>query len=267
MGNKVSAVHGVKSDHFYDQGNAINEIWVGDVEIVSRLPFGDSDQEQAGWPAGGVPKIPWHHFIIPMHKRDEVGNMSGRDIFLNNQYRQCTCEGWLPKNGYLEMYTGIDPHAAELIAMLSFSFAGALAFVYLGQVSSAFTIFKSSCSVSKWLSDRGMDGTELKRQSLYRFRSSLLRAAMLLPLLALVVGLALPALAAATQKRNAAAFIISRIVWYIAGGFSGLLIAPLLNIYLTMRQESWPGDIQMDLRDLASSGSSVGLEHVEHAAK
>ncbi|KAJ6119358.1 hypothetical protein N7523_003638 [Penicillium sp. IBT 18751x] len=69
MGHKVSVVGGVKSDNFYQQGNAINEIWLGDVEIISRLPFGDSDLEQAGWPAGSWPKIPWHQFIIPL-KRD-----------------------------------------------------------------------------------------------------------------------------------------------------------------------------------------------------
>lgn len=69
MGNKLSAVHGVKSDNFYQQGNAINEIWIGDVEMVSRLPFGDSDLGQAGWPSGSWPKIPWHQFIIPL-KRD-----------------------------------------------------------------------------------------------------------------------------------------------------------------------------------------------------
>ncbi|KAL2842784.1 hypothetical protein BJY01DRAFT_248935 [Aspergillus pseudoustus] len=64
MGHKVSAVTGVKSENFVDPGNAINEIWVGNTEVISRLPFGDSDMAQAGWP-----KIPWHNFIIPM-KRD-----------------------------------------------------------------------------------------------------------------------------------------------------------------------------------------------------
>jgi hypothetical protein len=69
MGSKFSVVSGVKSENFYEQGNAINEIWFGDVELLSRLPFGDSDLEQSGWPAGGWPKIPWHQFIIPL-KRD-----------------------------------------------------------------------------------------------------------------------------------------------------------------------------------------------------
>jgi hypothetical protein len=69
MGNKVSAIHGVKSDHYYEKGNGINEIWVGDVELISRLPFGDSDLAQAAWPIGGWPKIPWHNFIIPLKRR------------------------------------------------------------------------------------------------------------------------------------------------------------------------------------------------------
>ncbi|RHZ64865.1 hypothetical protein CDV55_103953 [Aspergillus turcosus] len=69
MGNKVSAVHGVKSDHYYEKGNGINEIWIGDVELISRLPFGASDLEQAAWPIGDWPKIPWHNFIIPLKRR------------------------------------------------------------------------------------------------------------------------------------------------------------------------------------------------------
>ncbi|KAK2756216.1 hypothetical protein FQN54_005624 [Arachnomyces sp. PD_36] len=66
MGNKISAVNGVKSSDFYQPGNAVNEIWWGDTEVVSRLPFGDSDMGQAGWPKGEWPKIPWRPFIIPL---------------------------------------------------------------------------------------------------------------------------------------------------------------------------------------------------------
>jgi hypothetical protein len=69
MGHKFSVIKGVKSGDFYKQGNAINEIWVGDFELISRLPFGDSDIGQAGWPPGNWPKIPWHQSIIPL-KRD-----------------------------------------------------------------------------------------------------------------------------------------------------------------------------------------------------
>lgn len=69
MGHKVSVVHGVKSEDYYKSGNAINEIWLGRVELISRLPFGDSDLGQAGWSSGSFPKIPWHNFIIPLKKR------------------------------------------------------------------------------------------------------------------------------------------------------------------------------------------------------
>ncbi|OOF97220.1 hypothetical protein ASPCADRAFT_128922 [Aspergillus carbonarius ITEM 5010] len=65
MGQKLSAIHGVKSEDYHKPGNAINEIWLGDVELISRLPFADSDMAQAAWPKGRFPKIPWHNFIIP----------------------------------------------------------------------------------------------------------------------------------------------------------------------------------------------------------
>ncbi|KAI9371518.1 hypothetical protein BJX61DRAFT_543591 [Aspergillus egyptiacus] len=68
MGQKVTAVTGVRSENFTQPGNAINEIWAGNTEIISRLPFGDSDMAQAGWPENGMPKIPWHNFIIPMKR-------------------------------------------------------------------------------------------------------------------------------------------------------------------------------------------------------
>lgn len=74
MGHKFSAVNGVKSDNFYNQGNAINEIWLGNVELISRLPFGDSDRGQAGWPPGSWPKIPWHQFVIPLKRDMELVN-------------------------------------------------------------------------------------------------------------------------------------------------------------------------------------------------
>ncbi|OJD17136.1 hypothetical protein AJ78_02730 [Emergomyces pasteurianus Ep9510] len=66
MGNKVSAVTGVRSPNFFEPGNAVNEVWVGDFEVVSRLPFGDSDMAQAAWPKNDYPKIPWRPFIIPL---------------------------------------------------------------------------------------------------------------------------------------------------------------------------------------------------------
>lgn len=72
MGHKASVIHGVRSEDYYKPGNAINEIWIGHLELISRLPFGDSDMGQAGWPAGGFPKIPWHNFIIPLKRRGLV---------------------------------------------------------------------------------------------------------------------------------------------------------------------------------------------------
>ncbi|KAL4973506.1 hypothetical protein BDW66DRAFT_168532 [Aspergillus desertorum] len=72
MGKKFSVVKGVRSENYTDPGNAVNEIWVGDTELISRLPFGSSDMDQAGWPANGAPKIPWHNFIIPMKREPEA---------------------------------------------------------------------------------------------------------------------------------------------------------------------------------------------------
>ncbi|EEP81718.1 predicted protein [Uncinocarpus reesii 1704] len=74
MGNKISAVNGVRSPNFFEPGNAVNEVWIGKLEIISRLPFGDSDMAQAGWPKGDYPKIPWRPFIIPL--RASFGKMA-----------------------------------------------------------------------------------------------------------------------------------------------------------------------------------------------
>ncbi|KAL5359645.1 hypothetical protein BJX96DRAFT_60415 [Aspergillus floccosus] len=84
MGHKVSSVAGVRSDRYYESGNAINEIWVGDVEVISRLPFGDSEMGQAAWPKGGWPKIPWRNFVIPMR----------RGIKFTNKPKKIQSEHW-----------------------------------------------------------------------------------------------------------------------------------------------------------------------------
>ncbi|KAL4806857.1 hypothetical protein BDV18DRAFT_138331 [Aspergillus unguis] len=68
MGHKLSAINGVKSENYTEPGNAVNEIWLGNTEIISRLPFGANDMEQAGLPTQGMPKIPWHNFIIPLKR-------------------------------------------------------------------------------------------------------------------------------------------------------------------------------------------------------
>lgn len=83
MGHKFSVVQGVKSENFYEPGNAINEIWVGDFEIISRLPFGDSDIGQAGWSPGNWPKIPWHQFIIPLKRDFSAARCSKLDCEIN----------------------------------------------------------------------------------------------------------------------------------------------------------------------------------------
>lgn len=91
MGNKVSAVHGVKSPDFYTPGNAVNEIWIDKVELASRLPFGDSDLGQAEWPLHDWPKIPWHQFIIPLkQKRNHEALQTGD---MNNEILNCDIFG------------------------------------------------------------------------------------------------------------------------------------------------------------------------------
>ncbi|KZZ97878.1 hypothetical protein AAP_00139 [Ascosphaera apis ARSEF 7405] len=67
MGNKVSSLTGVRSSHFYEPGNAVNEIWLGDFELISHLPFGAPDIDQTGFQKGThYPMIPWKPFIIPL---------------------------------------------------------------------------------------------------------------------------------------------------------------------------------------------------------
>lgn len=129
MGNKFSAIHGVKSGNFYNQGNAINEIWIGDVEIVSRLPFGDSDLGQAGWPEGSWPKIPWHQFIIPMKRSlDTINNT----IMATNE-TAWTCPKatdfvW-PNTGFFSYYKLIPQRAAFLTSTLLLGIALGLLFL------------------------------------------------------------------------------------------------------------------------------------------
>ncbi|KAJ5678764.1 hypothetical protein N7462_007008 [Penicillium macrosclerotiorum] len=89
MGHKFTVITGVKSSNFYEQGNAINEIWLGNVEVISRLPFGDSDLGQAGWPSGDWPKIPWHQFVIPLKRDLESSNTAV--MASNGSLCTCTC--------------------------------------------------------------------------------------------------------------------------------------------------------------------------------
>jgi hypothetical protein len=116
MGHKFSAVHGVKSDNFYQQGNAINEIWIDDVELISRLPFGDSDLEQAGWPPGSWPKIPWHQFVIPLKRNLDTAIKAPMSV----NSTTCNCpalpaEYHLPDTGPLSIANALSPGWAFLL--------------------------------------------------------------------------------------------------------------------------------------------------------
>ncbi|KAJ6102048.1 hypothetical protein N7486_004475 [Penicillium sp. IBT 16267x] len=120
MGHNISSINGVKSENFYEQGNGINEIWVDDLEVISRLPFGDSDLGQAGWPAGNWPKIPWHQFIIPL-KRDitSVSDINSINNTLTmTETNTCPCLKTYPEVGYFGMYKSWNPSAAGLFGSL-----------------------------------------------------------------------------------------------------------------------------------------------------
>lgn len=231
MGNKVSAVHGVKSDHFYDQGNAVNEIWVGDVEVISRLPFGDSDLEQAGWPPGDFPKIPWHHFIIPMHKRDETGNMTANPSSWEMNSTCCTCQDWLPKHGYLGMYTRIDPDAAYLIGGLFLLLAIGLYMYFMTGVISAFYDWQYLRDASRLYPDPGAIRRIAKHNLLVHLGEAYIVAA--LSILCLMLGV--PAVAAGIRTMNAATFVVTN---GLAGGVVAIICLvgiPLVFLWLTKK--------------------------------
>jgi hypothetical protein len=233
MGNKVSAVNGVKSDHFYDQGNAVNEIWVGDVEIISRLPFGDSDLEQAGWPPGDYPKIPWHHFIIPMHKRNEVSNMTA-ELSRNGTCREC-CPDWLPKHGYLGMYSSISESAAYLFGILFLLLALGMYLHFMTSIVRAF---------SNWQWLRGdshlyPDPAAIRRMAKHNLWIGLGESFMVFALSITCYVLGVPALAAGTRRMDATRFIL---LTGLGGGialvFAGLVGIPLLMLWLTRKPRS-----------------------------
>ncbi|KAJ5656885.1 hypothetical protein N7507_008835 [Penicillium longicatenatum] len=139
MGHNISSINGVKSDNFYEQGNGINEIWVDDLEVISRLPFGDSDLGQAGWPAGNWPKIPWHQFIIPL-KRDlnstsnvKRVNVSNNTLTMTETVACCPCLKTYPEIGYFGIYKNWNPSAAvnfgNAIMVFGFIMLGTLLFL------------------------------------------------------------------------------------------------------------------------------------------
>ncbi|CAG8925623.1 unnamed protein product [Penicillium salamii] len=201
MGNKVSVVRGVKSDHFYNQQNGINEIWVGGVEIISRLPFGDSDQEQSSWPPGGVPKIPWHQFIIPLHKRDEVGNMSASSV---SNIPTSACYASLPTSGYYGMFTGMPPGVSYQIGAFLLFGAVMMGMVFVSLVALVFAMHLIESDV---LMDEQRRDSALRWRRVFHLRMLLMGAA-LLAFSILLAALGLSALAAGIQHPNASFWIL-----------------------------------------------------------
>ncbi|BDD59457.1 hypothetical protein MPDQ_002981 [Monascus purpureus] len=133
MGNKISAINGVRSPNYFKPGNAINEIWLGNLEVVSRLPFGDSDMAQAGWPAGEWPKIPWHQFIIPLKRRSIEESTSITDAHkheLLNSTAHAEREFHIQNPGLSlgNPFTGLSTRAS-LAAVVFFLFAAFWAYV------------------------------------------------------------------------------------------------------------------------------------------
>lgn len=229
MGNKVSAVHGVKSDHFYDQGNAVNEIWVGDVEVISRLPFGDSDLEQAGWPPGDFPKIPWHHFIIPMQKRDEASNMT-TEIPSWAKNEAC-CQAWNPKNGYLGMYMSISPCAAYFIGVAFLLLAFGTYFHFITCVSAAIFDWRGLRESSRLYADP----PAIRRMAKRKLLSSLAQAFIVAALSILCLVLGLPAAAAGMRTMNAASFILINGLGIGIVATVGVVGVPLSFLWLTRK--------------------------------
>ncbi|KAJ5367613.1 hypothetical protein N7541_001554 [Penicillium brevicompactum] len=248
MGHKVSVVRGVKSDHFYNQQNGINEIWVGDVEVISRLPFGDSDQEQSSWPPGGVPKIPWHHFIIPLHKRDDLGNMASQNT--SGEYSTCACDIPLPTTGYAGMYSGMHPQLAYLLGVcflcvsLSFfqdCYAKSERFLRVYETLSGAKeipndkeqlLVSEPSVVGGWL---GLDVDIM----LCKLRRLCSRSALSLALSIFFFFMGLPAFAAGSENAVAVAFIISKGVG-VSVGYIGIYVVLLLFmvgrlVYLTRK--------------------------------
>jgi hypothetical protein len=218
MGAKISAVHGVKSDHFYDQGNAINEIWVDGVEIISRLPFGDSDQEQAGWPKGEWPKIPWHQFIIPMRKRQDCSMCEcGSVLGLSGPPAVAP---WLLTHGYLGMYTGLDWTTAYALGCLFLTAGFGFYLGFIAKVVNAFDSVQAYHAMPTWQQDLPFINTTYRR-----IFTQLLKCAILSLLFsAFFFALGLPAAVASMQRFNAGIFILEHM-----GGFCiGLLIVGII---------------------------------------
>ncbi|KAJ5246024.1 hypothetical protein N7468_001007 [Penicillium chermesinum] len=120
MGHNVSVINGVRSENFYEQRNGIHEIWVGDTEVISRLPFGDSDLGQSSW-FGKWPKIPWHQFIIPL-KRDITSNITMNPNITMDKDITTFCRdvigmnpSEIPNTRYWHMFDGVSENSAQII--------------------------------------------------------------------------------------------------------------------------------------------------------
>lgn len=237
MGHKVSVVRGVKSDHFYEQKNGINEIWVGDVEVISRLPFGDSDQEQASWPAGGIPKIPWHHFIIPFQKRSDEGNMSSQHTLSSetHQTSPCTCMSRLPTTGYLGLYANMDSRYAYFIGMILLIGAYELNSLYW---SAIFDHVRVRSIILARLPESDTDPAARKRALRALLRITLLRCGLRLSLSIFFAVMGLPALAAGVNQEYAAVDVL---IFTLLGCFMAVILAVWgpICVTFTLCQPKW----------------------------
>lgn len=130
MGNRISAAHGVRSPNLFSPGNAVNEIWFDNVEVISRLPFGDSDMGQAAWPKNDYPKIPWHPFIIPLRA---AATKVARTLSLDSSAASITRRSLssMPPNGVVAaINNAIDPCCILLLLLLAIPFLVAPIVIY-----------------------------------------------------------------------------------------------------------------------------------------
>ncbi|KAJ5328310.1 hypothetical protein N7452_008700 [Penicillium brevicompactum] len=237
MGHKVSVVRGVKSDHFYNQQNGINEIWVGDVEVISRLPFGDSDQEQSSWPPGEFQR--YRGITSSFHSTKETISA----IWLPKIRRANT----LPAP-VISRFLQLDMPAYILGCILSWLiFWG----VY-NTLSSAKEIpndkeqllMSEPSVIGGWL---GLD-VDIMLSKLRRLCS---RSALSLALSIFFFFMGLPAFAAGSENAVAVAFIISKGVG-VSVGYIGIYVVLLLF----MVGRPWGGALSVD-KDAGTDTVSV----------
>lgn len=257
MGSKVSVVHGVKSDHFYEQGNGINEIWAGDVEIISRLPFGDSDQEQSGWLAGGVPKIPWHQFIIPLRKRDD-GNMTMQDIVGRATSSKRLIEEWIPTSGYLGMYTYIPPAVAGVLGAIMLGAAGGIFWLQVSTLC-------NTPSRKKLFSQPvlpGSDAAVARRLIRSRYLTSMWKRLTWLSLSSVLVSLGLPASAASVRGMSGYYVVLNH--GYI---LCVVFLLPTLMWIVYLMFVWWPKPEEWEVVEMESQNPEPGLDTIDDQQK